>query len=91
MTGEEYDDLVTDFRVKMEGFMRGEWTLEMPREPGIYPICRSGMTASMLFNVVFYPAPNQEPKAATPWDGWWWSEPFPTMPPPPDYELSHEE
>lgn len=81
---EDYDDALTDFRVKMETFMRGEWTLEAPTEPGSYPICARDTNPGFCVNTVYYSPFTHKIKSTMAWGGWWWSEPLPEMPPPPD-------
>ena len=74
------------FRCEMEEFMRGEWTLEMPTKPGAYPVCALGTPAG-FFTIVVYERPCLTGSVLTPtqpWGGWWWSEPLPHMPNPPD-------
>lgn len=76
------------FRNAMEGFMRGEWTLEMPQKPGSYPVYARHSQCSWHFHGIIniYEDPKTgEMKSTTNWGGWWWSEPFPPFPPTPDH------
>ena len=89
---EKYDDLVTDFRVKMETFMRGEWTLEMPDKPGTYPVCgRNCPPDGSTIVVVYLHSTTGKPTPTHTWGGWWWSEPLPDLPPTPDAPWKDDE
>jgi len=62
-------------------FARGHWQKECPDLEGRYPTSdRCG-----------YPAVDQyvhtDTAIAADWDGWWWSEPYPTLPNPPEWGI----
>lgn len=68
-------------------FLGGHWTRERPTKPGYYPVeavtCgdQDGVVPSLT--VLAYDDHGQL-RFAQSWGGWWWSEPLPALPPPPD-------
>lgn len=87
MNTKDADACMIAFRVKMEQFMRGEWTLDKPTSPGVYPVCGRGFPPGHSTVVVYRNAATDEMCCTTPWGGWWWSEAFPELPPPPDFSV----
>ncbi len=67
-----------------EAFLNGHWQKEIPQKEGLYPTAaRNGDRAHD--KVVYYFYDRYEP-APGPWSGWWWSEPFPELPNPGEWE-----
>lgn len=64
-------------------FASGKWQKEMPQQEGNFPIAnRDGVIFPVPKNIrnidgIFYPR--------SPWHGWWWSEPMPELPCPPEW------
>lgn len=68
-------------------FLHGHWTREKPTKPGTYPIegVKCGRPEGTLPSSVVVVAKLGDALIYTQdWKGWWWSEPFPMLPPPPD-------
>lgn len=70
-------------------FLSGHWTRERPTRPGTYPVCALGVPPGAQ-TMVFFIDPSTG-KIASPndlagsgWRGWFWSEPMPRLPAPPD-------
>lgn len=75
------------FRIEMEDYMRGEWTLKRPQKPGVYPVCARHTPGSLSQMLVIYRHPmTKELVSTSSWSGWWWSEPHPSFPPNPDID-----
>ena len=81
-----------EWRNKWDAFAHGEWTKDPPTKPGNYPVAdREGKQGGQI--VVFIHADGTL-HAATyghsgpvkeVWQGWWWSEPLPSMRKPPEW------
>jgi hypothetical protein len=79
------------FKQFWERFLGGHWTRVRPTKPGYYPV--EGVACGQL--------PGKAPSTTVlayddqgtlrfsqSWGGWWWSEPLPMLPPPPDVYLT---
>lgn len=53
-------------------FLNGYWTKARPRKSGLYPVAVAGG--------VKYIKVSQQLLASEPWDGYYWSEPMPSLP-----------
>lgn len=75
------------FLIESARFVCGQWTLERPTKPGTYLIAARGtqVGASSQTNVLYEDPRTNEVCWVTPWGGWWWSEPLPTLPQTPDW------
>ncbi|OPZ74180.1 MAG: hypothetical protein BWY79_02151 [Actinobacteria bacterium ADurb.Bin444] len=66
-------------------FLAGHWTLERPTRPGTYPTCARECPGTGNQYVVAYVDPKTGGvKLVGEWRGWFWSEPRPNLPNPPD-------
>jgi hypothetical protein len=69
-------------------FMSGYWQKEIPRRPGLYPVAFLDGAQDLSGRLVYMH--KDEPKSDVGWDGWWWSEPYPGLPPIPDVDKGWE-
>jgi hypothetical protein len=73
---------------KWTPFINGHWQKEMPTKPGTYPAANPQGEKVADRHVAL----TKEGKAWNPdpgeceWIGWWWSEPYPELPKPPEWE-----
>jgi hypothetical protein len=58
-------------------FASGEWTRTAPKNPGQYPTVADGELRTRLRGV-----------GSVGFEGWWWSEPYPALPPLPKPEVA---
>ena len=82
-------------RRKWAKFLNGTWTTNAPQEPGTYPLAAPKGDAEnppgILMNVVatedglHYALPGRSQTGSCPWGGWFWSQPLPNLPKPPDW------
>jgi len=83
-------------------FVDGHWQKEMPTKPGTYPTAnrekeRTGNRHVVIpkkgedFQEKAYDASavtNAFRTEGTDWGGWWWSEPYPELPEPPEWDAT---
>lgn len=68
-----------------EKFLAGYWTRTPPKHEGTYPIADvSGQQQSRTV-VIFQNPTTQEWEMRPYWKGWFWSEPIPELPTPPEW------
>lgn len=80
---------------KWKNFINGCWQRKMPDKPGTYPVTdREGNRAGDRLIVITKQDKLYDPKSAigvniseggTSWKGYWWSEPYPSLPRPPKW------
>jgi hypothetical protein len=66
-------------------FLSGHWTREAPTEPGVYPTCPLNCPAGKSMPTVTAVAHAGGVRLLDEWRGWFWSEPLPQLPHPPDW------
>jgi len=80
---------------KWAAFTNGHWQKEMPTKPGTYPTAsRDGVRSKRdCFSV--FSQENGSPfilmqgaAGQTSFDGWWWSESYPALPEPPEWDAT---
>lgn len=76
-----------DFLAAMTAFARGHWTRERPTKPGFYPVCGVGSSPGNERVLAYTDPRTGSVSLVTPWGGWFWSEPFPKLPNPPDSKI----
>lgn len=80
-------------------FALGKWTRTPPAMPGTYPTAVLDGSGSRGPDVVVYNNPNTKKLEGTKtggfngplpdvWQGWWWSKPYPQLPPVPKGETA---
>jgi hypothetical protein len=76
-------------------FINGHWQKEMPTKVGTYPTAsRQGERAEDRHIIItkegkayaLSSTTNIYANGGTDWTGWWWSEPYPELPKPPEWE-----
>lgn len=67
------------FRRAWSKFLNGYWTKTMPTRPGRYPTAPIGINGRGD-DIVIYVVDGVA-HATSSWGGWWWSEPYPELPP----------
>lgn len=65
-------------------FLAGHWTREAPTRPGAYVTCPLECPASRTFPTAVAIEREGRVELLEPWHGWFWSEPLPQLPNPPD-------
>ena len=62
-------------------FLAGHWTKERPTVPGRYAQADSTGEQSGVHGVIYIDPRTKEPRSVTSHGGYWWSEPYPELPP----------
>ena len=65
-------------------FLNGKWQKEVPKKPGRYPQALAWGEYQGDMGLI-YEHPKKGLVVIKEWGGWWWSEPFPKMPKPPEW------
>jgi hypothetical protein len=79
-------------------FINGHWEKTFPEKAGVYPTAtREGCRATdrhvaLIRGGHLVDTTSYRPiDKSTTWAGWWWSEPIPALPPPPDWETEYSD
>jgi len=67
-----------------EKFLSGHWQKDRPAFPGCYPVCARGCPPGREYILVYTYKGGQHQTQK--WGGWWWSEPWPDLPDPPEWK-----
>ena len=68
-------------------FVTGKWQKKMPTVPGVYPTASQDGGRGKDRTLVILPDKEiGDISSFVQWSGWWWSKPYPELPPPPYWD-----
>ncbi len=70
---------MSDLQDELARFLQGKWQKTLPDRPGEYP--KATLDGDPAGPGLVYRDRDGTLKSHTPWIGYWWSEPYPKLPP----------